>query len=190
MLAFEYSALIPVHIIPSFLAAPRLSSPQRRTPGPPLRVQILHLYNSLPLRLPHALRQNHHLIPISLVLPQLLPQRRFDPLPYLYIVLSHHTDRMPALARPRRPANSVYIGLRIVGEVEVEDDVDRGYVQTSGRDVRGDEDVSASCAELAQGAQSGRLRQLAMERDGAVAEGAEQDGHSLSFVDGAGENDH
>ena len=77
-----------------------------------------------------------------------------------------------------------------MGEVEVEDYVDRGYVQTSGRDVRGDEDVSASCTELAQRAQSGRLRQLAVERDSAVAESAEQDGHSLSFVDGAGEDDH
>ena len=77
-----------------------------------------------------------------------------------------------------------------MGEVEVEDYVHRGYVQTSSRDVRGDEDVSASCAELAQRAQSGRLRQLAMKRDSAVAEGAQQDGHSLSFVDGAGEDDH
>ena len=38
-----------------------------------------------------------------------------------------------------------------MGEVEVEDHVHRGYVQASSRDVRGDEDVSASCTELAQG---------------------------------------
>ena len=150
LLVLGKSTLIPIHIIPSFLATARLSPPQCRTLRPSLLMQILHLSNSHSLRLPHALCQNHHLVPIRPVLPQLLPQRCFDPLPYLYVVLSDHADRMPALPGTCRPANSVYIGFRVVGEIEIEDYIHGGYIQAPSRNVRGDEYVSASGAELAQ----------------------------------------
>ena len=77
-----------------------------------------------------------------------------------------------------------------MGKVEVENHVDRRYIQTPSRNVRRNEYVSASRAELAQRPQPGRLRQLAVERNGAVPERAKQDRDPLGFVDGAGEDDH
>ena len=81
------------------------------------------------------------------------------------------------------------VRLTVGWEVKVDDDVDRGDVKPSRRDVRSDEDVATAGAELAQRAESGGLGQLAVQRDGAEAEGAEEDGDALGFVDGAGEDD-
>lgn len=81
------------------------------------------------------------------------------------------------------------VRLAVRGEVEVQHEVDVGDIETAGSDVRGDEDVAGAGAEFVQRAEAGGLGELAVEGDGAEAEGAKEEGHALGFVDGAGEDD-
>ena len=45
-------------------------------------------------------------------------------------------------------AHAVNISLAVRRQVEIEDEIHRGYIETAGRDVSGDEDVTASSSEL------------------------------------------
>lgn len=76
-----------------------------------------------------------------------------------------------------------------MGKIEVEDHIDRRYVQASSGDVRSNEYISASRAELAQCTQPGRLGELAVERNRAESKSPEQYSYSLGLIDRAGEDD-
>jgi len=96
---------------------------------------------------------------------------------------------MPGLTGSRRPPHAVDVRLAIRREIEIEHDVDGRDVEAAGSHVSRDEDLPTTGAELAEGAETRGLGELAVERDGAEAEGAEEDGETLGFVDGAGEDD-
>ncbi len=96
---------------------------------------------------------------------------------------------MARLSRPRRPSHAVDVRLAVGRQVEIQHHVHGGDVEASSGDVRRDEDVSTSGAEFAERAETGRLRELAVQGDGAEAEGAQEDGQALGFVHSAGEDD-
>ena len=152
-------------------------------------MQILHLPNRHPLRLANPLPPHHHLLLLDGKLLQLFPQCCFDPLPNLHVVLRHHAHRVAGFTRASRSSDAVDVGFAVGGEVEVDDDIDGGDVETTGGDVGGNEDVAAAGTEFTESAEAGGLRELAVQGDSAEAEGAQEDCDSLCFVYGTGEDD-
>ena len=152
-------------------------------------MQILHGADGHPLRLADPLAQHHDLLLDGRILGQALPQGRFDALEDFHVVLGDAGDGVAGLPRARGAAHAVDVRVAVGGEVEVHDGVDGGDVEAAGGDVGGDEDGAGAGAEFAERAEAGGLRELAVEGDGAEAEGAQEDGEALGFVDGAGEDD-
>lgn len=68
----------------------------------------------------------------------------------------------------------MHVRRRVAGQVEVEHQVDRGYVEAARGDVRGDEDVARVGFEFVERGEARGLRELAVERDRAEAEGAKE----------------
>src|SRR5690606_27269728 len=85
-------------------------------------------------------------------------------------------------------ADAVDVRLAVLGDVEVDDQVDAGYVDAAGGEVGRDEYVSAAGRELVEGARAVGCRHLAVQGDGLEAEAAEEDGEALRFRDGAGKD--
>lgn len=152
-------------------------------------MQILHFVPRVPLRLLHSRLKHHHLILDILIFILLHPQRRFDPQPDLHIILRDDTNRMARLPRTRRTSHTMDVRLAIRGEVVVKHDIDGRNIKTTRRNIGSDEDLTRSSTELVEGSQTRGLRQLAVQRDSAEAEGTQEDGEALRLVHSAGEDD-
>lgn len=71
-----------------------------------------------------------------------------------------------------------------------DDQVNKRNIETSTRDVCGDEDTPSSGLEFVQTRQTHRLRHLTVQRDGRETKSAKDERQTLSIVDCSCENDH
>jgi hypothetical protein len=79
--------------------------------------------------------------------------------------------------------------LRVCRDIVVDDQIDTRNIQTSGSDVGCDQNTPSSRLELVERSESGRLRQLTVERDSGEGEETEEDRETLSVHHGSNEDD-
>lgn len=144
----NHSSLITIHMIPSTPAPPTSSSSTAPRSAPstpstlPQIMHILHLLDRHSLRLTHTLRQHHGLIPTNHLLIDILSKCVFDALEDLGVVLRYETNCLARFAGTSGTADAMNIGVAVLGEVEIDDEVDGWDVETAGCDVGGDEYVA------------------------------------------------
>jgi hypothetical protein len=83
----------------------------------------------------------------------------------------------------------VQVGLRVLGEVKVDDDVDRLDVDAAREEVRGDEVAAVAVAEVVEDAVPVALRHLGVDVEAAVAELGDLLGQQLHARDAVAEDD-
>ena len=88
-----------------------------------------------------------------------------------------------------RTSDSVDVVLRVVGVVVVDDELDVVDVETSGSDVRGDEDGRGAVLELLQHPLALLLLLVAVDAHGGVAVAAHQTRELVGFPLGLGEDE-
>lgn len=108
-----------------------------------LQVLIVpHLNHCLPLGLHNTVIQDQGVLVFHLALLELLPDQRFDLLEYLNVVLCHERHCFASLAGSGCATHSVDVVFGVAWDVEVDDDVDRGNVETARGNVSCDQDVA------------------------------------------------
>jgi hypothetical protein len=191
----SHLALFTVHLVaspPATTATAPGSTPSSTTAAStasPLLMDILHILDRFPLRFAHALHIHHRLVLVDDLLRDLHTQRILDPQPNFKIILGNEANGLTTLSCSCCATDAVDVGLRVAGEVEVDDEIDSRDVETASCYVGGYEDVSAAAAELVEGSQTSGLGELAVQWDGTEAEGAEENGTALDFVHCSGEDD-
>lgn len=133
--------------------------------------------------------ESHDFLLFGRVLDELLAQGSLYALVEFDIVLRNHANGHTGFTSSGSTADSVNICLGILGQIVVEDDVDLGDIQTTSSNIRSYQDIASARAELVERAQTRRLRELAVEGDGAEAQRAEENGDSLRLDDGAAKDD-
>src|SRR5271155_1784563 len=78
------------------------------------------------------------------------PQHSLDPAQGSSLLWHHQAESQAGFAHPGRPANTMDVGIRLIGEVEVDDVGDIRNVETSGGDVRGDQHLVVTGAKSSQ----------------------------------------
>ena len=73
---------------------------------------------------------------LHFVFCELFADKSLDLLEYLYVVLGHNSDSFPCLSSTGRSADAMHVIFGAAWDVEVDNDVYRGDVETSGSDVR------------------------------------------------------
>ena len=99
-------------------------------------------------------------------------------------------DRVAAAARTTGASDPVHVGLRVGGDVVVDDVADALDVEAAGGDVGRDEDVELGVLELADRALAHLLGHVAVDRRRGEAAGPQLLGQRLGLVLRADEDDH
>ena len=152
---------------------------------------------SVTLCLPDTLLQDHDAFLGCGELFHLLAEQLLQPLEHLDIILGDEGDGFAGTLGTRRSTHAMNVGLRIGGNIKVDDTIHLWQIETATHDIRrattllqqatniptgyigGDENVSATRRELIQGTETFGLTHLAVQGDGGKAEVSQEQSNPL-----------
>ena len=105
------------------------------------------------------------------------------------VVISDQVDGESEVTEPSRASHSMKVGLRVLGEVKVDDDVDRLDVNATGEEIGGDEVAAMAVAEVVEHPVPMALLHLGMDVEAGVAELCDFLGQQLHSVDRVAKDD-
>ena len=126
----------------------------------------------------------------QLHLGERLPGGPLDRLEQMPLTRGHEQQRLARTAGAAGTADAVHVGLGVVRDVVVDDVGDAVDVETTRGDIGGDEDVERARLQLADGAFTLRLHDVAVDRGGGETTRAQLLGQLLGGLLGAHEDDH
>mmetsp|Transcript_631 Transcript_631/g.1454 ORF Transcript_631/g.1454 Transcript_631/m.1454 type:complete len:350 (+) Transcript_631:144-1193(+) len=148
-----------------------------------------HFHCSMPLRVSHTFRQQHHLLLLRREELHLFLCQCLNSLKAFHIVLGDKCDGAACVACARRAANTVDVVLRVSGDVVVQHKVNQRNVQAPGGNISCDQDLRALGLEFVEGGQALGLRHGAVQGDGVQAKCAQQKCQPLHRIAGGAEDD-
>ena len=101
---------------------------------PSLLFQVLaiaHFNRGLALSFSHAVIQDKGMLVLYRELGKLLTYKRLDLLEDLHIILRDKRDSLSSLACSGCAAHSVHVVFRVSRDIKVDDNVNRGYIETA-----------------------------------------------------------
>ena len=130
-----YHVVVPVHIVlsPTALLPATLPLPSVAALDP----LLLDLRRRQPCRFIHAIAQERDFLLVNRPQLHLLPDDLLDAQHKLDVVLRNERDRLAGAPRTRCTPDAVDVVFGVCGDVVVDDDVNRGDIETS--DVRCDD---------------------------------------------------
>ena len=114
--------------------------------------------------------------------PDFRPQLLLDPPQVASVVLSDQVDSKSQVAEPTTPTDPVQIRLAVLGEVEVDDDIDTLDVDTASEQIARDQVAGGSVAELVEDAVPVGLLHFGVNVEAAVAKLGDLFGQEFNSV--------
>mmetsp|Transcript_27995 Transcript_27995/g.88944 ORF Transcript_27995/g.88944 Transcript_27995/m.88944 type:complete len:203 (+) Transcript_27995:315-923(+) len=105
------------------------------------------------------------------------------------VLVGHKVDAQAEVPEAPRAADAVQVGLRVLGEVEVDDDVHGLYVDAAREEVRGDQAPAGAVAEVVEDAVAVRLVHAGVDEEAGVAQLRDLLGQQLHASDRVAEDD-
>ena len=119
----------------------------------------------------------------------LRPELLLDPVQVEPVVVGDEVDRQAQMSKTPGAADTVQVSLGALGEVEVDDDVDRLDVDPAREQVRGHQVAAGAVAEVVEDAVAVRLQHARVDVEARVAELGDLLRQELDAVDAVAEDD-
>ena len=117
------------------------------------------------------------------------PQILLHPSQVVAIIVSDQVNCQTEVAEPSRSTNTVKVGLGILGEIEVDNNVHALNINTTGEEIRSNKVTSTSIAEFVEDSVTVGLLHLGMDVEARVAKLGNFLGEEFHAVDRVAEDD-